>query len=67
MKLNKIMFPAPKSSYDSNSLLGEIVYIPRNSLTKDFEPQNSVGGMYGSNGNGKRTVQFSQMISSNKN
>lgn len=36
MKLNSLIFPAPKSSYDANSLLGEIVYIPRNSLLKDL-------------------------------
>lgn len=36
MKLNKIIFPAPKASYDSKQLLGEIVYIPRNGLNKDL-------------------------------
>ena len=33
MKLNKVIFPAPQASYNSDRFLGEIIYIPRNSLT----------------------------------
>src|SRR4051794_2273273 len=29
MKLNKLIFPAPKSSYSTGSLIGEILYIPK--------------------------------------
>jgi len=58
MKLNKIIFPAPKSSYDSNSLLGEIVYIPRNKLQKEGTSDNRVSG--------KTTTTFSSLISSCK-
>lgn len=32
MKLNKIIFPAPQASYNSDRFLGEVIYIPRNCL-----------------------------------
>lgn len=41
MKLNKIIFPAPKASYSSNQLLGEIIYIPRYRAAKDHHSSSS--------------------------
>jgi hypothetical protein len=31
---NKIVFPAPENSYTSKSALGQVIYIPRNIMTK---------------------------------
>jgi len=31
---NKIVFPAPENSYTSKSALGQVVYIPRDIMTK---------------------------------
>jgi pimeloyl-ACP methyl ester carboxylesterase len=47
MKLNKIIFPAPKSSYTANQLLGEVIYIPR---TKEayLTPQPPKTSFFGS-------------------
>lgn len=37
MKLNKLVFPAPQSSYTSETLYGKLIYIPRNALKSDEE------------------------------
>ena len=34
MKLNSLLFPAPESSYDSENLYKELLYIPRRPLSK---------------------------------
>jgi hypothetical protein len=45
MKLNKIIFPAPRSSYTPNQLLGELLYIPRDCLKlPDKENKNTNSG-----------------------
>ena len=31
---NRIVFPAPETSYTSDSALGQVIYIPRDILTK---------------------------------
>jgi len=31
---NKIVFPAPESSYTTESSLGQVIYLPRNILKK---------------------------------
>jgi hypothetical protein len=32
MKLNSIIFPAPRSSYTASQLLGEVLYVPKSSF-----------------------------------
>ena len=34
MKLNSLLFPAPESSYDSENLYKELLYIPRRPVEK---------------------------------
>ena len=38
MELNKILFPAPKTSYTPEGLYGELMYIPRGGQTEDHVP-----------------------------
>ena len=38
MKLNKIIFPSPTPTYDQKSLLGDLIFIPRNALIADDQP-----------------------------
>ena len=40
MKLNKLIFPAPRPSYNANQLLGDIIYLPRGQLLKDMNHQD---------------------------
>lgn len=42
MKLNSIIFPAPKCSYTSETLYDELIYIPKNkeSLEETTEEEN---------------------------
>lgn len=37
MELNKLVFPAPASSYTKEQLLGKLIYVPRNALKADAE------------------------------
>lgn len=39
MELNRIIFPAPISSYSHESLKGKLIYIPRNALNEDYEEE----------------------------
>lgn len=41
MKLNKLIFPAPHSSYSSETLMNKIVYIPRIALSPEDEETKS--------------------------